>query len=242
MTICSRCYHEFPNQLKPNGKPLRTCQRCRDYAKITRERFPDRVQQWRIANPEIKKAYDKEYYRNNRELEIARVTKLHKANPEPPRAATRRYHARHKNKILDNRRANPESHRMTEHKRRNHLKCDSPATPLELRELINAQDNRCFYCGSTLSADKSKNHIEHIIAPSKGGTNDIYNIVWSCAGCNNGVGGKGTKDAVVFIKELKELGKIDEETAARRILMVNFNRLYQVNSLLLGGDILWLAH
>lgn len=44
----------------------------------------------------------------------------------------------------------------------------------------------CQYCG--ISANESKLHVDHIIPVTKGGTNDLKNLVTSCEQCNNSKG------------------------------------------------------
>jgi len=50
----------------------------------------------------------------------------------------------------------------------------------------------CYYCGE----EAQTGHIEHKIPLAIGGTNDLDNLVWSCADCNLS---KGTKTSEEFI-------------------------------------------
>ena len=43
---------------------------------------------------------------------------------------------------------------------------------------------KCQYCGAT--SDSTKLHVDHIIPYSKGGSNDISNLITSCMKCNLG--------------------------------------------------------
>lgn len=43
---------------------------------------------------------------------------------------------------------------------------------------------RCIYCGKSSIEDKKELRIEHIIPRSKGGNNNLENIVTSCISCN----------------------------------------------------------
>lgn len=54
-------------------------------------------------------------------------------------------------------------------------------TVAELRARYAEQEGRCFWCREALSDDY---HRDHVIPVSKGGTNDIRNIVLACAPCN----------------------------------------------------------
>ncbi len=46
-------------------------------------------------------------------------------------------------------------------------------------------DFRCQYCGAT-PQDGAKLHIDHIVPRSKGGTDDVVNLITSCSVCNIG--------------------------------------------------------
>jgi 5-methylcytosine-specific restriction endonuclease McrA len=61
---------------------------------------------------------------------------------------------------------------------------------LKLRFLVLERDNfTCQYCGRTPSKDRSVIlEIDHIIPKSKGGTDDIDNLITSCKECNLGKG------------------------------------------------------
>jgi hypothetical protein len=68
----------------------------------------------------------------------------------------------------------------------------------ELNELFEQQEGFCYYCGELLYASFDREiHIEHKIPISRGGSNDITNIVLSCAKCNLS---KGAKTDVEFLK------------------------------------------
>ena len=72
--------------------------------------------------------------------------------------------------------------RMKEYyyKRKKNLCKNMPIDFLE--KLIIWQDNKCFFCESDLSEYKA---IEHLTPVSKGGDNDIFNLVYSCKSCNS---------------------------------------------------------
>ena len=58
---------------------------------------------------------------------------------------------------------------------------DETVTMEYLTELLNVQNNRCYYCNIELDTCK---HLDHYIPISKGGLHSISNIVWSCPSCN----------------------------------------------------------
>ncbi len=50
---------------------------------------------------------------------------------------------------------------------------------------IFARDNfQCIYCGKSSIEDKQELHLEHIYPRSKGGNNNVNNLVTSCKVCN----------------------------------------------------------
>lgn len=51
-----------------------------------------------------------------------------------------------------------------------------------LSRLLVAQENKCFFCESDLTLYKA---IEHLTPLTRGGDNQVYNIVYSCKSCNS---------------------------------------------------------
>jgi hypothetical protein len=54
---------------------------------------------------------------------------------------------------------------------------------------MNRDGFRCRYCGST-QADGAVLHVDHVVAVSLGGSNDIGNLVTACLDCNLGKSAK----------------------------------------------------
>ena len=55
--------------------------------------------------------------------------------------------------------------------------------PLEyLKNVLKAQENKCFFCENDLTNYKA---IEHLTPVTKGGDNQNYNLVYSCKSCNS---------------------------------------------------------
>ena len=70
----------------------------------------------------------------------------------------------------------------------------------------------CQYCGKM--APDVILHVDHIVPVSKGGTNDILNLVTSCQDCNLGKGARKLDDESVVKKQqrlLKELADKNEQ-------------------------------
>lgn len=93
-------------------------------------------------------------------------------------------------------------------------------------EILKRDKFTCRYCG-----DKAPDvilHIEHIIPVVEGGTNDVQNLVASCASCNLGKGKRLLSDSAVVdksrdlleqrqeeIEQLEELAKWHKEIATK---------------------------
>lgn len=67
---------------------------------------------------------------------------------------------------------------------------------LEWIELLKKHDNKCFYCGVRMTkkiGDKQRTR-DHIVPISKGGTDNIENIVPACRSCNSSKGTKAVEE------------------------------------------------
>lgn len=66
----------------------------------------------------------------------------------------------------------------------------------------------CQYCGQ--SAPKVILEVDHIIPVSKGGDNDLTNLITSCRDCNRGKSDKELSDDSVVVKQQRELEALQE--------------------------------
>jgi hypothetical protein len=81
----------------------------------------------------------------------------------------------------------------------------------KLRFEIFKRDNfACQYCGAR--APEAVLHVDHIKPVSKGGTNDMLNLVAACSGCNHGKGARELSDKSAIEKQRAQL----EELSIRR--------------------------
>ena len=89
----------------------------------------------------------------------------------------------------NNRVRNNEISLKAQHKRRAKLKSNGGEYTLEQwQECLEFFDYKCAYSGAELTKDNT--NVEHIIPISKGGTNNIYNIVPALDTVNKSKGGK----------------------------------------------------
>lgn len=101
--------------------------------------------------------------------------KRHRANPEPFRERGRNYYRAHREEIIL-------KNDIHIHKRRA-LKLGNGGThtPEQLQDLLILQEYRCAYCGASLL---EKRHLDHIVPLTRGGSNDISNLAYTCPRCN----------------------------------------------------------
>lgn len=132
-----------------------------------------------------------------------------KAHPEINRALHKRWRTRHPQKHIDNARdwqkANPALARRYKDKNsamRRAQMHGSPGTytPEDVADIAHAQRNKCAYCRADFQ--KVKRHTDHIVALSRGGSNDRRNIQLLCSSCNFR---KNAKDPLDFARELGRL-------------------------------------
>ena len=131
-------------------------------------------------DPEAKRAYDREWKKNN---------------PDRVRAYAQKYYGAHskeyKERAYQWRDRNPEEHASHQHRnkaRRRALMenalCASCTPSLERATLAKWYGDKCLYCGGAFE------DIEHFIPLSKGGMHCWNNLVPACKSCNTSKGGK----------------------------------------------------
>lgn len=138
--------------------PFKDPERRRAYGREWMKRNPEKAREamrrWRTAHPEEHNADTRVDYANHRELRLAQSSAYHKEHPEVGRARVQNYRARK-------------------------LAAEGAFTPAEWLVLVEQYGGRCAYCGARdpLEAD-------HRVPLSRGGTNDISNILPACRSCN----------------------------------------------------------
>lgn len=85
-------------------------------------------------------------------------------------------------------------------------------------EVFKRDQFKCQYCGK--SAPDVILHVDHINPVSKGGDNDILNLITSCVDCNLGKSDRLLSDNTVLDKQRKMLEELDER---RRQLQMMLN-------------------
>jgi len=198
--ICSRCHKQFdePHEFKlcnacreySREQTRKWCEANRDRSRETKrktyhkhsEKYLEQKKEYR-QRPEIKehmsvqaKSYRelhrevasenmKQWYQDNKERHFENVARWKYTHPEEWNAIKANGHNKRRTRIKSN---------------------GGKLTAEHLKELTYKQENKCYYCGTLffngdLNFDR---HIEHKVPLSRGGTNDIANIVLSCSTCN----------------------------------------------------------
>jgi hypothetical protein len=80
---------------------------------------------------------------------------------------------------------------------------------LKIRSEVLKRDSfKCQYCGQ--DSDTTRLEVDHIKPVTKGGTNDILNLITSCFECNRGKGNRELDDDSVVVKQKKQLDLLQE--------------------------------
>jgi len=183
MKRCTKCGVEYPETAtyfvydKRRSSLQQPCRRCCN----------ESSRNWRINNPEAEKAskrkwvaehpeYARDWARKNRVRTKERRTELSRKryaeNPEKYRARSKKWLAEH-----------PEYGVLASNIRRARVRgVGGSYTREQILNLNELQKGKCWWCGKKFK--NGKHHADHRIALSRGGSNDISNIVLACPKCN----------------------------------------------------------
>lgn len=84
-------------------------------------------------------------------------------------------------------------------------------------EVFKRDSFKCQYCGA--SAPEVILHVDHIKPVAKGGTNEITNLITSCATCNGGKSATPLDDNSTLEKQRKQLEELNERRAQLEMMM-----------------------
>jgi 5-methylcytosine-specific restriction endonuclease McrA len=111
-----------------------------------------------------------------------------KKTPEEYRLRALNYSRTHKEERKRYRQERPEQHRVYKHNKRARKKAaQGTHTHQEIQEQYKRQKGKCYYCSIKLGKEY---HADHVVPLSRGGSNDISNIVLACPFCNESKGAK----------------------------------------------------
>jgi len=163
----------------------------REYLNNYRKSHPEKVKDWNKANTAIRKErgnpHTKKYYRKHRD----KILLHRKSNRHIDRERARIY-----------RKNNPEKKRLSDkywsYKRRQTIKENGGTITLDqIKDLLVIQKNECYWCDKEMA----KYTLDHFEPLSKGGVNDISNIVLACKSCNSS---KNNKSPYEFSEQLEK--------------------------------------
>lgn len=160
------------------------------------EKHREYCRRWHAEHREAANARRKERYLERFAKERLSRIRWAQENPDKRRVAMRKQYLKNRERILAyNKRwkdANPDSRHAHDVKRRALEKgALGSFTGVEFAELCARFDGACAYCGV-----KERLEADHNVPLSRGGSNDITNIVPACGTCNRR---KHTKTADEFL-------------------------------------------
>jgi 5-methylcytosine-specific restriction endonuclease McrA len=178
---CSKC-KEFKtlssfckDSSRPNGKHP-WCSDCRkkrtdQYYKDEKSKIRKRQENYRNLNRELVRENNRASYWRNREKILAHSRIYYRENREKRLAQIKKYRDR-----------NPGYYKnWSRFKYKIGLNLNSKAKKKLVEFLLQKQFGRCYWCNQKLNLAR---HIDHVIPITRGGTNDIENLVLSCPRCN----------------------------------------------------------
>lgn len=84
-------------------------------------------------------------------------------------------------------------------------------------EVFKRDSFKCQYCGR--SAPEVLLHVDHVDPVSKGGGDDILNLITACFDCNMGKKDRRLDDQTVLAKQKAQLGELNERRAQLEMLL-----------------------
>ena len=176
-------------RLAENPEKIHAAQRAANARYFAKH--PDKVRaiwiKYRLDHPDKIRATKIKYRAANKEKERASRKAYNIAHKEENKQYAAAYYDAHKEQYSKRYRiysaANPEIIRAKEERRRAR-KSNAPINDLttdQWKEIQEAYDHRCAYCGKRAKGRLTKDHITPL---SKGGSHTASNIVPSCRPCN----------------------------------------------------------
>lgn len=138
----------------------------------------DSINQRNIDRYPSRQSYFANRYETERDSILAQQQIFKEEHPEIVKANKTRYRQTERGK---------ERSIASEHNRRARKRSTGGSyTPQEIEAQYKRQKGKCYYCSKKIA----KYHVEHVVPISRGGTNDISNIVLSCPSCNQKKGNR----------------------------------------------------
>lgn len=84
-------------------------------------------------------------------------------------------------------------------------------------EVFKRDGFKCMYCGA--AAPEVVLHVDHVHPVSKGGTNDLMNLVSACASCNSGKSDRTLSDDSAIAKQRAQLDDLKERREQMEMML-----------------------
>lgn len=168
------------------------------------ERHKKCVKNWRNSHPEETKSYRRGYHSRNPEKDNAYSKRWHEKNKEHAKNYGREYYKKNVEHVKAYRKGyvakNLDKFRAYANNRRSKIESvGGKHTNNDIEKIKKLQKYKCAYCPKSV---RKKYHVDHIIALSKGGSNDRKNLQVTCESCNLK---KRNKDPITYAQELGKL-------------------------------------
>lgn len=231
---CTKCGAEKPISefSKENHGKYGVRARCKvcsadyhaEWSRKNRERILNDKVEYYLANKEYISERTREYRRENKEHVAKLKAKYYQATKDRFAERKAEYNAEYyqANKERDAKRnaeyrlANRD--RITEHGRnRRALKRDAQGTHTleDVKRILEIQNGYCAYCEADL--EPTGYHVDHIRPLSRGGRNDIINLVCACPTCNLSKSDKTLPEWFDYLEAINRL----TDTLAMNIIAVH---------------------
>ena len=229
MPICLECNSETEKLFKDMCRRCYMRQYMRTWRRKHPEKVSGHNKISRQRHLEKRRAHDREYYRKHREKRLAYIHGYNKHNREHINARNRAYYRKctetikvqkaqyrreHAAEILDYLRANYEHRKATAadwrhrhpeknaeyvaRRRARKISASGIHTASEWRSLKEQYGHRCFYCGKP----SQRLTRDHLVPLSRGGDDDIINIVPACRSCNSRKGPRTIEEFAEYLASL----------------------------------------
>lgn len=152
---------------------------------LNSDREKGRHKEWAEKNLCHLRTYERTRYKSDPEPKKQHARNWRRCNPDYNPAACRRY-------VKNNPEIIRESWRAARHRRRNAAGSFSPS---DVRDIRRMQNGRCAYCEKKVRGPNE--HLDHIVALAKGGTNNRSNLQILCELCNKR---KSSRDPMEFAR------------------------------------------
>lgn len=169
--------------------------------KLEARKLKDRIraQAWREQNRERHRDYARRYYAEHKPQVNARNAEWAEQNREKVKNYLQLYQKQNLALIRETKRVYRERNRAAVSALSRNYKARKRNAPgshdgADIERLLALQKGRCVTCRDRLT----KYHVDHIVALSRGGSNDASNLQLLCPFCNLS---KGAKDPLTFANE-----------------------------------------